>query len=150
METLTDFLDRREREIKDQIKALKDEMQQLKLARGAVTPVGAPTPVRKSSAPTIKELARDILLAAYPSGLSASSILTNMEAAHNRKVERTSLSPQLSRLAKEGHVKLIDTEWFAVQPANNSLEELLGAPHEHEPEDRFPPYDIDFDTEAPF
>lgn len=133
METLRDFLDRREGEIKSQIKALKAELTELKTARGAVASSEGVTNGSKSSdssAPTIKDMSLSILRNAHPDGITAQEILSRMSEQYNREIDRASLSPQLSRLRKEGSINLDDGRWsLRKDEAENSapqMDELLG------------------------
>ena len=104
--TLRDFIDSRETAIKEQIKALRAELAEIKLARQALN--GGAQDLQTSpnnSSPTIKEMVRTILDAA-PSGLTAHQILEKINSDYGKDIERTSLSPQLSRLKSDNEVFL--------------------------------------------
>ena len=135
-ETLRDFLDRREGEIKSAIKNLRAELKELKSAKQALpSGDGDPKPnkpVSKNSEPTIKELCITILESVYPKGLSANSLLDVMAHDHGRNVERASLSPQLSRLKRTGELNLVDGEWFVARESSEPWgPTATEAPSEH-------------------
>lgn len=110
--TLRDFIDSRETAIKEQIKALRAELAEIKLARQALN--GGAQDLQTSpnnSSPTIKEMVRTILDAA-PSGLTAHQILEKINSDYGKDIERTSLSPQLSRLKSDNEVFLDGDMWM--------------------------------------
>lgn len=55
-------------------------------------------PERVSRRPTIKEMVKILLEEAYPNGMTALQILAEIQKRWFSSLERTSLSPQLSRL----------------------------------------------------
>jgi hypothetical protein len=113
--TLRDFIAQREAEIKDQQRALKAEMRELQLAKAALDGQPSPTSSANGAAvPTIKEMAREVL-AGQPNGLNSSGILDAIKKMFDRDLERTSLSPQLSRLKDEGELVLHGEVWFTKQ-----------------------------------
>jgi hypothetical protein len=110
--TLRDFIAKREMEIKELQKALKTELRDLQIAKSAL---GAQS-VAHSSPPTaplltIKEMAKEVL-ASQPNGLSSVGILDGIRKQFGQEIERSSLSPQLSRLKAEGELALEDEVWF--------------------------------------
>jgi hypothetical protein len=113
MTTLRDFIVTRETDIKSQIKALKVELSDLKIAKSALDSQGGsisletPTAVTK----TIKDMIRDALKSATV-GLTSTDILTKIIDQTGRQIERTSLSPQLTRMKADGEVTLVDNLWF--------------------------------------
>lgn len=60
---------------------------------------------------TIKE-AVQMLLASYPDGLTSEQILIQLRAASMPSLERTSLSPQLSRLKRSEILEYRDNRWI--------------------------------------
>ena len=50
-----------------------------------------------------------------PSGMNSSGILDAIRKRFGRDLERTSLSPQLSRLKEEGELILNDDVWFTTE-----------------------------------
>lgn len=113
MTTLRDFISTRESEIKAQIKALRAELGDLKVAKSALDPHGSA--LGADSAPsatkTIKEMIRDVLKS-NPQGLTSTEILIKINEFSARKIERTSLSPQLSRMKEDDEVTLQNNFWF--------------------------------------
>jgi hypothetical protein len=107
--TLRDFIAQRETEIRDQQKALKAELRELQIAKAALDgQVDAPA---NGATPTIKEMAREVL-SGMPNGLNSSGILDGIKKTFGREIERTSLSPQLSRLKDDGDLVLNGELWF--------------------------------------
>lgn len=110
--TLRAFLDERETSIKGQLKALRAELAEIKVARQALD-VGSieVTSATNSAGPTIKEMVRRVLESA-PLGMTSNDILASIKAEFSKEIERTSLSPQLSRLKSEGEVVLVNDNWY--------------------------------------
>ena len=116
--TLRDFIAQRETEIRDQQKALKAELRELQLAKAALegqptTPPSGPSGITA----TIKDMAREVL-SGQPGGLNSSGILDAIKKRFGRDIERTSLSPQLSRLKDEGELILSGDVWFTAEHFN--------------------------------
>lgn len=109
--TLRDFIAQRETEIRDLQKALKLELRELQVAKAALE--GQPTAATSPSgaALTIKDMARQVL-DGQPNGLNSSGILDGIKKLFDRDVERTSLSPQLSRLKDDKELVLNGEVWF--------------------------------------
>lgn len=110
---LRDFIQERRREILEQISALKIELQELKLAEAAIHS-GTPsqTAVRRSDEdkPTIKEMILGAL-EGRKEGADAIKVITLIRQEYGEDVERSSLSPQLTRLRREGKVTLNNGIW---------------------------------------
>jgi hypothetical protein len=155
--TLRDFIASRKAEIRDQQRALKTELKELLLAEAALDPQSEVTSASTGLPPlTIKEMARQVL-AGQPNGLNSSGILDAIKKMFDRDLERTSLSPQLSRLKEEGELVLNGDTWFTKENhdewisrafsgsaddfqrwADSVAEEAPGAPAEGEGEDDEP------------
>jgi hypothetical protein len=118
MTVLRQFLSRREAEILEQIKGLEEELAEIRTTWSALQAEGVPAP--KRATPTIKEMIRRILRG-RPDGLTASEILLEMEVRFSTVVERTSLSPQLSRLKEADEVILKGGRWFLAQIPHSGL-----------------------------
>lgn len=123
MSTLRHFLAAREAEIREQIKLLRAELTELKRAKAAIeNPEGLPDEtaegeVRDSTRVTIKDMVRTVFgRPEAAKGLVAGEVLEAIERSFNVKMERTSLSPQLSRLRESGDVVLQDGRWFPSEP----------------------------------
>jgi hypothetical protein len=70
------------------------------------------------SALTMKQLVEKALSEHFHNGAPTRALLEFFQNAWNRKIERTSLSPQLSRLYREGVIGRIPSTkgWFLIQP----------------------------------
>ena len=118
MTTLRDFIASRETDIKAQIKALRVELNDLKLAKSALDSHGSAlvTQTPLATTKTIKDMIREVLKS-NADGLTSTEILAKINDQTDRQIERTSLSPQLSRMKEDGEVALTENLWFlAVAP----------------------------------
>lgn len=112
MTTLRDFIAQREAEIRDQQKALKAELRDLQIAKAALEAQSAPDQSKAQGGTlTIKEMAKEVL-SRQPNGLNSAGILDGIKKMFGRDIERTSLSPQLSRLKEDGELALDGEVWF--------------------------------------
>lgn len=110
MTTLRDFLAGRRSEIQTQIKALRSELREIEAAsaalhenRGSTAP-NATAKNSRGSGPTLKEMAVAVL-ADHTNGLEANDVLDRIAERFGVQVKRESMSPQLSRLAREGIIR---------------------------------------------
>lgn len=114
MTTLREFLADRRAAIQAEMKALRAELREIEAASAAL-PDGRGevlSPVRASrGGPTLKELAVEILQR-HSEGLDANDIREEMRLKHGVSVKRSSLSPQLSRLAKDGVIQREGHKWL--------------------------------------
>lgn len=137
--TLRDFIANRKGEIRDQLKALKAELKELQVAEAALDGQEAPA-AAQASGPTIKDMARAVL-ADQPEGLTSQEILVEIKARFEREIDRTSLSPQLSRLKDAGEVGLLGEKWFAKPHFDQWMADIFGddsedlIPHKEEEDD---------------
>jgi len=115
MTALRQFLSRREAEILEQMKLLDQELAEIR-ATWATLQGGAGAPPRRTSQITIKEMVRSILRS-RPDGLTAGEILHEIHERFGVAIERTSLSPQLSRLRDSGDVTPENGRWYSTQIA---------------------------------
>lgn len=116
--TLRDFIAQREAEIRDQQKSLKAELRELQIAKTALDAQPATSASASgASNPTIKDMAREVL-SGQPNGLNSSGVLDGIRKLFARDIERTSLSPQLSRLKDEGELILKGEVWFTAEHFN--------------------------------
>jgi hypothetical protein len=112
MTVLRQFLSRREAEILDQMKVLERELEEIRAAWGALElETGSP---RAKQSPTIKDMVRQILRG-RPDGLRAKELLREIQDRFGVTIERTSLSPQLSRLRESGEITLENGRWYSLQ-----------------------------------
>lgn len=142
METLTEFIARRYRELdaaeeplRRQIEAIRQERDQMRraaLAAGiaidATAAEGAPAveaervPARRRQASaTLKEAVVEILRR-EGRGMTALQILPLVNEFLGHEYPRTSLSPQLSRLKVEGVIDRNGVIWTLVEPASETNE----------------------------
>lgn len=157
MTTLRDFIATRETDVKAQIKALRKELSELKAAKSVLesraAPLGHDGPVQSSM--TIKDMIRDVLKSA-PQGLTSTEIQAKITEHFSRQIERTSLSPQLSRMKDDSEVTLNDNMWFlpvVTESVSNSDDESLSETQNGWATDEGfgdPDFDDDYDTESPF
>lgn len=115
MTALRQFLSRREAEILEQMKLLDQELAEIRATWATLHGEAGP-PLRRTSQITIKEMVRSILRS-RPDGLAAGQILQEIQERFGVAVERTSLSPQLSRLRDSGVVTLDNGRWYSTQIA---------------------------------
>lgn len=151
---LRDFLAQREAAIREQQKALKVELREIQIARAAldspsgVAPADAPrVTMGMFGQPTIKSMAL-LVLEDATRGLTSSEILFNINIRFGRDIDRTSMSPQLSRLKDGGEIVLEGDRWFT--KANYEayrLNEMVGDPTPPNPPSSF---DDDLDGDVPF
>jgi hypothetical protein len=113
--TLRDFIANRKGEIRDQLKMLKTELKELLLAEAALDGQdGTPAVAQSGGGPTIKDMARFVLNHdVAKEGLTSAEILGYIKEEYGREIDRTSLSPQLSRLKDAGEVALLGEKWFS-------------------------------------
>lgn len=112
-ETLPEFIARRRKEIAVAEEALKEQLRALaaersKLARAATAITG--TKERRHPRGVIKRAVLE-LLEQNPDGMDALTILVTINYRLGSNFERTSLSPQLSRLKEDGFVSLNRKIW---------------------------------------
>ncbi|WP_312312758.1 hypothetical protein [Sphingobium yanoikuyae] len=148
--TLRDFITQREAEIRDQQKALKAELRDLQVAKAALEAQRTPESGSGSATTlTIKDMAREIL-GAQPNGLNSSGILDGIKKTFGRDVERTSLSPQLSRLKEEGDLALDGDVWFTLDHYNAAQERRRANYDDPFKVSDRNPFDADLDQDVPF
>lgn len=90
-------------------------------ARGTVCTAGDETPallawgINAGRKPyehwTLKQIAVQALRDHFPEGATANQLLDVLKAAYGREIERSSLSPQLSRLKEDGIIELDGKLW---------------------------------------
>jgi sugar-specific transcriptional regulator TrmB len=112
--TLRDFIAHREGEIRDQLKALKAELKELQIAKSALDGQEPAPSASKAGGQTIKDMARFVLGSEFAKGgLTSHEILAAIKTEFDRDIDRTSLSPQLSRLKTDGEIALLGEQWFS-------------------------------------
>jgi predicted glycosyltransferase len=126
VETLRAFIDRRLRELREAEIPLREQLSEIDRERREIEKTAKAIGLesaRKQDAnhaetqkKTMKEVALEILSTA-PKGLTALEILRELNTRMNTSYERTSLSPQLSRLKQEGKVVQDGIAWLLVKPS---------------------------------
>lgn len=120
-ETLTEFIARRRQEIAVAEEALEGQLralaaERLRLARAAT----ASAKKRRQPRGVIKRTVLETLKYA-PEGMDALTILFTINYRLGSHFERTSLSPQLSRLKEDGFITLNRKIWKLVAPSANEI-----------------------------
>lgn len=121
LETLTEFIARRRQEIAVAEEALEGQLralaaERLRLARAAT----ASAKKRRQPRGVIKRTVLETLKYA-PEGMDALTILFTINYRLGSHFERTSLSPQLSRLKEDGFITLNRKIWKLVAPSANEI-----------------------------
>lgn len=141
------LLKRRAQEISARIEAMRAEMAPLEVEleqvkRGIAAMVGAYSPTRaetsrvgatqfvrkpspEAQALTIKQMVITILREHLPSGATANELLDAFMRIWGRNEMRTSLSPQLTRLKREGKIELYGRVWHL---SRNEIGEAEASP----------------------
>ena len=115
MTTLRNFIATRKSAIKSEIRDLRKELNDLKLAEAALADQKSGAGQDESSpSPTIKDMIRAVLRNAN-GPLMSTSILQEIQSDFTRVIERTSLSPQLSRMKEEGEVYMTESGWLLTE-----------------------------------
>ena len=101
-QTLRDFIAQREAEIRDQVRALKDELRELQAAKAAIDEAAAAgreeaRPPRMGQRDMIKAVLDD-----HPQGGDAVRIINLVAQRFGTEIAKGSISTQLSRLKAEG------------------------------------------------
>ena len=112
MTTLRDFIASRKSAIKSEIRDLRKELNDLKLAEAALS--GQKLDAGQDESPpslTIKDMIRAVLRNAN-GPLMSPNILQEIQSDFGRAIERTSLSPQLSRMKDDGEVYMTELGWL--------------------------------------
>jgi hypothetical protein len=134
-ERIVDTLVRAENDLARKVQALRSELAPLekelaevRLALAAVSPEDPPGLLRllehSDEQPsayaymTMKQLALHVLREQFPSGATAADMLAFIANAYDRRIERTSFSPQLTRLREEGQVRRIGNLWRLAEKKN--------------------------------
>lgn len=127
-ETATYLLNRR-KQLELELSELQAELTRVKMAIIAVNrtapsenanvrPVGG-LDYNPLNTKSIKEMILEVLDSA-PRGLKALGILECINEGYSIKLERTSLSPQLSRLKRDGKIHKTGLYWAKVSKAHNN------------------------------
>ncbi|MGC8201448.1 hypothetical protein ACP2AV_01975 [Aliiroseovarius sp. PTFE2010] len=105
-QTLRDFINAREGEVKAQIKALNDELRELRAARSAIDGGSAPGADRTTSG---RMTHRDMIVAVLderPEGGTSDKVIEWIREKFDTEIPQASMSSQLSRAKSDGAVSL--------------------------------------------
>jgi len=105
-QTLRDFLATREAEIKTHIKALDDELREIRTAKSAIDGVSAPV---NESAHSTRTTHRDLIVASLdkrPKGGTSDKVIEWVNEDFGVEISQTSISSQLSRAKSDNAVTL--------------------------------------------
>lgn len=119
--TLRDFIVARKAEIKLQLRALKQEWRELQAAESAISDSDSSHGNRTGDS-TIKDMIIAVL--AEPGTCAeARQIMDMIREKYGKEVQRTSISPQLSRLRKEGRLYMKNNLWCLADEATTPNDE---------------------------
>ena len=105
-QTLRDFIVTREGEVRAQIKALNDELRELRAAKSAIDGAPAPGAERASSRRrTHRDMIVDVL-AERPEGGTSDKVIEWVNEKFGVEISQASMSSQLSRAKSDGAVSL--------------------------------------------
>jgi hypothetical protein len=114
MASIRTFITDRRAEITREIEILRAELLDLDKAEAALAEPPPGKELAGAQPNTFKGMALFVLRMHSPLGLDANQIRTAMERVFGLKVERSSLSPQLSRLKRDGILVLEGKMWRRV------------------------------------
>lgn len=128
LETQLSSLKSQKAEISHKIAVLEKEMQHLRNAAKAINMVNGLQISRRSPPKvTIKQAVKSVL-EDFPDGLSALEILAEVNERFQLEVVRTSLSPQLTRLKRDGVIKRDHHRWRLSGAYQKSSEDVPSEP----------------------
>lgn len=133
--SLRTFIADRRAQLLLEIERLHSELADLDKAEAALGASAAPP--SDATPKTFKGMAIDILRRHSATGLTASQILSAIQQRFDLKIERSSLSPQLSRLKREG-ILVQEGKYWRRAGAVNKEAVYLGPPNENEPSGETP------------
>tara|TARA_R110000868_G_scaffold14669_12_gene68000 strand:+ start:4111 stop:4614 length:504 start_codon:yes stop_codon:yes gene_type:complete len=132
MKTLKEFIAARRSELLSEIAVLQAEIDQLDAAeKAALDVVGTVSEIKperlvfrtqireRKPSLTIKEMILNILRD-NTAGLQASEIIERIGVLYGKRIPRTSMSPQLSRLKNDGELVLEDSNWILSELVDGS------------------------------
>ena|SRR6202047_123200 len=119
-ETLSEFIARRRQEIAVAEEALKEQLRALAAERLQLARAVVGVKERRKPRGVIKRAVLE-LLGQNPDGMDALTILVTINYRLGSNFERTSLSPQLSRLKEDGFVSLNRKIWKLAAISANEI-----------------------------
>ena len=138
---LKDYLATRRVEIEGEMKALKGELAEIRIAEEALS--GAPTNKTVVRSPRGRSVVREgsikdwVLkaLMTFGIGLETEDVIAAVQNIGGPAVVRNSMTPQLSRLKADGLISLDGGKWSLVQPNLGPNNETPGVSPPDVPED---------------
>lgn len=145
-QTTQEFIAERTKVIQSEIKALRDELAALKSLKAALSgsksPESGASKTRRVSGHTFQEMIVDVLNDLVDGAADANYIIDLIDKKFKKKIQRSSISPQLSRLKAKGVLDLNDNVWSLTEnyraqknsgPAGpddsgDTLSDILGVP----------------------
>jgi hypothetical protein len=131
MATLRAFIADRRAEINRQIALLRAELLDLDKVEAALSDQPVAQNMANRRPTTFKGMAIHVLKKHSAAGLDANQLRLSMERTFDLKIERSSLSPQLSRLKREGILTLDGKLWRRIGALDKEAAYL--PPKENEP-----------------
>lgn len=128
MPTLRELIANRRAEVEAQIKLLRAELAEIAVVERALPSGGAELPPRRAAAArsstkrTLKQMAMAVL-AEHPDGLDANQLISEVQARFQLVVPRPSMSPQLSRLGRDGILRRDGMTWKLTNQGRADLAE---------------------------
>ena len=111
------LVNKRKKEIFNQIKELRNELREIKAVEQTLLNQGASDSQsdsrRKGAAITFQDMIVTVL-ENIPQGADANQILELIDKEFGKKIKRSSVSPQLSRLKANGVLTLKDNIWSLI------------------------------------
>jgi hypothetical protein len=113
------LLAKRKSEILNNIKLLRRELSEIRAMEQALTiqsdgPKNSRNPeLRSNQSLTFQDMIM-LTLKSTPEGATANELLEMIDGRFNKKIMRSSISPQLSRLKQKGKVTLKDGMWAII------------------------------------
>lgn len=113
------LLAKRKSEILNNIKLLRRELSEIRAMEQALTiqsddPKNSRNPeLRSNQSLTFQDMIM-LILKSTPEGATANELLEMIDGRFNKKIMRSSISPQLSRLKQKGKITLKDGVWVII------------------------------------
>ncbi|MCE8006242.1 hypothetical protein [Aestuariivita sp.] len=132
-QTLRDFISARESEVRASIKALNDELRELRAAKSAIDGTSAAGAQR---APSSRITHRDMIVAVLddrPEGGTSDKVIEWVNARFDVEISQASMSSQLSRAKSDGVVSLdMSTKTWRSAKHSGAGDGLPSATPQHE------------------
>lgn len=117
---LREYLQHREDELRQLIAQMREELKQVRAAKEAIAPEDPSQEF--GGRKTIKDMVMRVLRV-RPSGATAEEIIQLINEHFAVQIERTSMSPQLSRLRQERRLEYGDDKLWRIAPREDAQDE---------------------------